>query len=117
VTSTPAKYTLWSAAGLSNKMTVDLANKKIVILVPGVYEVNFDVCGKLNTANDTQFHLRKNGTEMGELGSRTKLQTYFTCTGFSNTGSFVAGDVLEIYVEGGTTTLTVWDAHLAVKKI
>jgi hypothetical protein len=117
INGTATKYTLWTAAGLTNKMISDLTNKKIVALVPGVYEIKFDICASVGTAGLVQFHLRKNGMELGEFGCKTKLQTYLTDTGFSNFVALVAGDYLEIYVDGNNTTLSVFDSHLIIKKI
>ena len=118
ITAAASKLTLWSAAGLSNRMTVDLANKKIIILVPGVYEVSFDACASVAASNNVQFHLRKNGVELPEFGTKVKLPTTLAAAGFSNLVNLVAGDYLEIFVDGtSNTNLSIYDAHLIARKI
>jgi hypothetical protein len=117
INSTPAKYTLFNTNGIANRVTVDAANDRLVIQVSGVYQVAFNGCVSEGTAGTVQFHLRKNGAEQAEFGVKVKLATTLGFTGFFGFGSFVAGDVLEVYVDGNNTTLTSFDSRLMINRI
>jgi hypothetical protein len=118
ISTTPVKFTLLKTAGVCKNITGDGTNSKFTVQVPGDYEVFFDVSSLVSTAKDVQFHLRKNGTELALFGSNTRALTTRTWQGFCNIDSFVAGDVLEVYVEAsGSINITVWDTHLIVKKV
>jgi hypothetical protein len=117
ISSTPVKYTGWNGNGPSSNVSVSHTSDSITILVPGVYEVSFCSSAYANLSGDVEFHLRKNGTEQPAFGAIGRNAKVFTSANFCNLASFVAGDVLEVYVKGPSTTLKMQDAQLVVKRV
>lgn len=117
ITVAPVKLVKWSNSGISNRMTVDLVNSRIVIQVSGIYQVNFSISASTSVGGNVDFHLRRNGVEMPEFGTKVKFTTALANAVFTNFGSFSVGDILEIHVGGVNANMTVHDSQLIVRKI
>lgn len=118
ISTTPVKFTLLASAGACKNVSADTVNDRMTIQVPGDYQVTFNLSSLVSTAKDVQIHLRKNGNELPEFGLNTRALTTRTSVGFSNIGTFAAGDQLELYINATSgINITVWDAQLVVRKI
>jgi hypothetical protein len=114
------KVTGFTANGSSSGTTVDYTQNEMTVSVSGIYLANFS-CAFYGTSGVTfQLHLRNNGNELSEMGTRLKSPGDVAAVGFNGLANLSASDVVSVYVEAdgsGSKSFVPVDMQLTLNKI
>lgn len=102
VATVPVVITNWNAQSVSDGVTSDFANDRVIIVNDGDYWIDFDSSIEGITGAEFHFTLRKNGNLTGHA---CKIKTASNFTQAASLGTIltlVAGDELKMYVESDT---------------
>jgi hypothetical protein len=95
----PSKI-VWDTNGVSQGITVDVANDRINILSTAVHKIEFVGSALIKRNEIYTFHIYVNGLKVADLGERyTTIDNTIITMGFSRLISLSAGDYVEIYGE------------------
>ena len=120
--TTPKQFTGYDTDMPSNGVTPAHGSDNITIVTAGIYFISSTITFETSAAGDAgtyQFHLRVNGTENPDFGTRRYMSgtsDVGSCT-FSGIISLSASDVLTIYVESddaGSDDIVVESAQFSV---
>ena len=117
VSTTPVKISTFNVVGPNTNVTIDASTDRIITKVSGIYKVSFDAQVLVSTARDVQVVIRKNGNDMPELSTKTRVATTLSPIAFTNFVELDKGDYLEVYVDAsGAANMTIWNIRFVLKK-